>query len=63
MISTKLQMTAQTPSCFGMPMSGSAFRTTGIAALTNGVVRDRQGADVAVKGYFPGTSAWRPPSC
>jgi hypothetical protein len=75
MNSTKLWMTAQTPSTFGMPISGHSFGvTTGAtdacaAAATTLVVRERA-AIAAVKGdmglaqsYFPGTSAWRPPTC
>ena len=66
-------MTAQTPSCFAMPISGSTYGAFGIAQGATGagtltVVRDRVVADAAlvkgaVKGAFPGTSAWRPPTC
>ena len=75
MNSTKLWMTAQTPSCFGMPISGHAFGASVSATdsrfVTTTVVRDRAAATQgAVKGgmglaqaYFPGTSAWRPPTC
>jgi hypothetical protein len=68
MNSTKLWMTDLTPSCFGMPISGHAFGT----AATS-VVRERIGATVttgavkqglaATQSDFPGTTAWRPPSC
>jgi len=69
MNNTKLWMTAQNPSCFGMPMSSHAF-----GAGTTAVVRERvaaiAGATDAVKpglgltqSYFPGNSAWRPPTC
>ena len=59
---TKLMTTAHIPSSFGMPICGPDF---------GAVVRERAaGAAGAVKGatglaqsYFPGTSAWRPPSC
>jgi hypothetical protein len=77
--STQLWMTAQTPSAFGMPISGHASRViTGAtdacaAAATTLVVRERAAivaTQGAVKGdmglaqsYFPGTSAWRPPTC
>jgi hypothetical protein len=69
--STKLWMTAQTPSCFGMPISGHDFGAsipaTESRLATTTVVRDRAAAaQGAVKGgmaYFPGTSAWRPPTC
>lgn len=73
MISIKTQMTAQTPSCFGMPISGSTYAAARGAAqgtaqhITGAVapaVLDRRVAGAAlVKGAFPGTSAWRPPSC
>jgi hypothetical protein len=79
MNSTKLWMTAQTPSTFGMPVSGHSFGVTtsvtdGCTAAATLVARDREaliaGTTGAVKGdmglaqsYFPGTSAWRPPSC
>jgi hypothetical protein len=76
--STKLWMTDQTPSAFGMPISGHAFgvttRATDVCAVTTVVVRERAAVLAAPKGatkgglglaqsYFPGTSAWRPPSC
>jgi hypothetical protein len=73
--STKLWMTANSPSCFGMPISGHAFGAsvpaTDSRIATTFVVRDRAAATQgAVKGgmglaqaYFPGTSAWRPPTC
>lgn len=76
MNSTKLWMTAQTPSAFGMPISGHAFGvTTDVrTAAATVVVRERAGIVAATKGatdgdlglaqfYFPGTSAWRPPTC
>ena len=75
--STKLWMTAQTPSTFGMPISGHTF---GVATVATDVctaarlVRERAATVAAVTGatdgdaglaqsYFPGTSAWRPPTC
>jgi hypothetical protein len=81
--STKLWMTAQTPSTFGMPISGHAFGVTTCARLVDAqgttvstavVERDRAAviadATGATKGdmglaqsYFPGTTAWRPPTC
>jgi hypothetical protein len=79
MNNTKLWMTAHNPSGFGMPMSGRAFGAVtpvtdarGIAATC--VVRERL-ADIAgttdaakaglglAQSYFPGNSAWRPPTC
>jgi hypothetical protein len=67
--SINTQMTAQTPTRFGMPISGSAYATArGAAQGTTGAValavRDRHVAGAAlVKGAFPGTPAWRPPTC
>jgi hypothetical protein len=77
--SNKLWMTAQTPSAFGMPISGHSFGVTTVAtdacaaAATTLVVRQRAAITAttgAVKGdmglalsYFPGTTAWRPPTC
>jgi len=73
MNSIKLSMTAQAPSCSGMPIYGSTFGITrgtsaaleaGFVAGAN-VVRDRHVAGVQslAMGTFPGTSAWRPPTC
>jgi hypothetical protein len=77
--STKLWMTAQNPSGFGMPTLGHTFGAVtpatdarDIAATC--VVRERL-ADIAgttdavkaglglAQSYFPGNSAWRPPTC
>ncbi len=77
MNSNKLWMTAQTPSAFGMPISGHTSCVVATeartAVATTLVVRDRvafTGIDGAVKAgnglalsYFPGTSAWSPPTC
>ena len=77
MNSINLWMTAQTPSAFGMPISGhtSCVSATEVrsAVATTLVVRDRMafiGTDGAVKAgnglaqsYFPGTPAWSPPTC
>ncbi|RYE72907.1 MAG: hypothetical protein EOP19_29910 [Hyphomicrobiales bacterium] len=78
MNSNKLWMTAQTPSAFGMPISGHSYgvitRATDVcaAATTTLVVRERAviaAAAGAAKGdmgfaqSFPGTTAWRPPTC
>lgn len=65
-------MTAQIPSAFGMPVSGHARGTAAVCAtgIATSVVRDRSAVTAtgeAVKGltqgYFPGNSAWRPPTC
>ena len=64
-----IQMAAQIPSGFGMPMSGHAFgagtttavreRVADIAGIKGAVKADR----VLAPSYFPGNSAWRPPTC
>jgi hypothetical protein len=61
-------MTAQIPSASGMPAYGHVGSSTSCATgVATSVVRDRQaviGADKGLaQGYFPGTSAWRPPNC
>jgi hypothetical protein len=57
MISTMTHTTAQIPSPVVMPTCASA----------TSAVRDRKAvAGIGtglVQGYFPGTSAWRPPTC
>ena len=76
MNSIKLAMTAQTPSAFGMPISGHAFGMSATTAVCTDIraARERAVAVVATKvatdeglglaeSYFPGTSAWRPPTC
>lgn len=78
MNSTKLWKTAQTPSPFGMPISGHAFGVTTCATdrrttAATLVVRDRAAGIGSTAGtaedagltqsYFPGTLAWRPPTC
>ena len=67
MNSIKLCTTVQTPSYIGMPISGRAFhmatdlvvRQRSVAATTWAEKRDM---GLAAQS-FPGTSAWRPPSC
>jgi hypothetical protein len=74
--SIKLRKTAQTPSTFGMPISGHTFgvsvRATDACPAVTSVVREAAiaGTPGAVKAdmglaqsYFPGTPAWRPPGC
>ena len=77
MNSIKNQMTAMTPSCFGMPISGHASvitPATDARTATTFAVRPRgavfAGVTGAVKGglglaqsYVPGTTAWSPPTC
>lgn len=56
MINNLLTMTAQTPSRTRMPISGTDFCAT--------AVREHYvAAGVLATGSFPGTSAWRPPTC
>ncbi|MBB3043316.1 hypothetical protein [Nocardioides soli] len=77
MNSIKLRLTAQTPFRFGMPISGHAFGAcapaTDARIATTTVVRERavitateggtKGQLGLAQSYFPGTSAWRPPTC
>lgn len=66
MSNIRTQWTDQTPSRFGMPIDGSTYGMTCTdATLAPAATRDRHVAGVArlVKGAFPGTSAWRPPTC
>ena len=73
MISNNIQMTVQTPSSVGMPACGHASVTTpgtcGTPVATTSVLRDRKAAPVITgamgyaQGTFPGTTAWRPPTC
>ncbi len=65
MSNLKLQTMGQIPSLFGMPAYGSAFGTAcpaTIWATGASIDRDRHVAAL-VKGAFPGTSAWSPPTC
>lgn len=78
MNSIKSWKTAQIPSTFGMPISGHTFGVTTRAtdlctAAATPVVRDREAVIGSSTGtaentgltqsYFPGTPAWRPPTC
>ncbi|MFC7496939.1 MULTISPECIES: hypothetical protein [unclassified Nocardioides] len=76
MNSNQIWMTAQTPSRFCAPISGHAFGgfTPAIDARTTAAVVRERAVIAATKGgvkgdmglaqsYFPGTSAWRPPTC
>ena len=67
-----IQMAAQIPSGFGMPVCGHASVTNGAFGTTS-VVRERQAVitgdvmgdakgDLGLTAYVPGTSAWSPPS-
>ena len=63
--------TAQTPSGFGMPISGAIYglgrgMSTGATVCTapTFVVRDRHVAGVALaEATRPGTTSWSPPTC
>ena len=73
MINNNTTMTAQIPSRFGMPAYGHALRRA--RCSPSRPCRRRPGVDVrpqaaivgdmglATKGDFPGTTAWRPPTC
>lgn len=69
MISINIQTAAQIPSGLGMPISGHALGSTNLrsvnpcAAGTTVSARDRKAVTGWTTGYFPGTSAWRPPTC
>lgn len=75
MNSITTQMAAQTPSGIRMPKSGHASCASTLSATATAVVlRERTGVIAPTAGttdgdlglaqsYFPGTSAWRPPSC
>jgi hypothetical protein len=70
MIDINRTMTAQSPS-FGMPAYGQAsFEAAAIAAFggvsVSTCARVRHIGDMGLataKGDFPGTTAWRPPTC
>jgi hypothetical protein len=70
MITTTRTMTAQSPS-FGVPAYGPASLEAQAISAVAGVqvstcARVRHIADMALvtaTGDFPGTSAWRPPTC
>lgn len=62
----EFQTMGQTPSPLGMPIYGSTLgidRTATICATRVSADSDRHVAALVVKGAFPGTSAWRPPTC
>ena len=69
MSTNKMQTMGQNPSRFGMPTHdvrlgvyvGSTVCTTGAPIFGDRKAGDRVAA--RVWGAFPGTSAWRPPTC
>ena len=69
MISNKTWMTAQTPS-FGMSAYGqTSLEASAISAVAGGQVstwaqiRLMGDMGLTTKDDFPGTNAWRPPTC
>jgi hypothetical protein len=66
MISKHFAMTETIPSSFGMPVYGRALGATvgvDVCPQTTAVVLAARTSGMGrIKGDFPGTSAWRPPS-
>jgi hypothetical protein len=68
-ITNKIQTAELIPSSFGMSSYGRAFGTAAgvlACAQTTTVVLGAHASVMGmgrIKGDFPGTSAWRPPSC
>ena len=60
MNSNKLWMTAQIPSGLGMPVSSHAFVVETPATDARAIAMSGLGR---TQSYFPGNSAWRPPTC
>lgn len=68
MISITNPTTVLIPSASAMPTcghTGAAFaQTGGFPGVEKVDVRDRRDVDTAaLKGIFPGTTVWRPPTC
>lgn len=68
MITIKNPTTVTFPSASVMPVchwTGAAFaQTGGVAGVVKVDVRDRRFVETAaLKGIFPGTPVWRPPTC
>jgi hypothetical protein len=64
MESNKLQTMGQNPSRFGMPMPGRHLGVyAGTTVCTTGAPISGDRVAARVWGAFPGTSAWRPPTC
>lgn len=68
MITIKNPTTVTFPSASVMPVchwTGAAFaQTGGFAGVVKVDVRDRRDVETAaLKGIFPGTPVWRPPTC
>lgn len=66
MMSNHIAMTEQIPSSFGMPAYGRALGAAAGVVVCTETTAVVLGARVSgmgrIKGDFPGTSAWRPPS-
>ena len=65
MITKHIAMTEQIPSSLGMPAYGRALGSVGVDVCTQTtavVLGARVSSMGRIKGDFPGTSAWRPPS-
>jgi uncharacterized protein (DUF1501 family) len=66
MMSNHIAMTEMIPSSFGMPAYGRALGAAAgvdVCTQTTAVVLGARVSGMGrIKGDFPGTSAWRPPS-
>jgi hypothetical protein len=66
MVNNHIAMTESIPSSFGMPAYGRALGAAAgvdVCTVTTTVVLGARMSGMGrVKGDFPGTSAWRPPS-
>jgi hypothetical protein len=61
---TKIQTMGQNPSRFGMPTHEIRLGVyVGTTACTTGAPISGDLVAARVRGAFPGTSAWRPPTC
>ena len=64
MSTNKFQTMGQNPSRFGMPTPGLHLGVyTGTTVCTTGAPISGDRVAARVWGAFPGTSAWRPPTC
>jgi len=60
----KIQTMGQNPSRFGMPTPGRHLGVyVGTTVCTTGAPISDDRVAARVWGAFPGTSAWRPPTC
>ena len=64
MSTNKFQTMGQNPSRFGMPTPGRHLGVyAGTTVCTTGAPISGDRVAARVWGAFPGTSAWRPPTC